>query len=192
MVSRVFSGAYFVLASIYCFVAYIPYTYLFLVKTPPYPWLTWFAVHGCAFYWLAFLATAMMLWPKKRPRWTAAVLILQAGIGIFFTLNNFLVTLQNEGVSYLYSILLLAPALAAFFIALAESKSKDKNADETAPAERKGTLLSYSNAILMATAAAMPSIASAGWQTWDAYRASVSLVARIDLFILVIAAHAGA
>jgi len=187
VISRVFYGAYFILASIYCFVAHIPYTYLFLIKTPPYPWLTWFANHGCVLYWLAFLATAIILWAKKRPRWTAAVLILQAGIGIFLTWNNFLVTVQDGGVAYLYSILLLAPALVAIFIDL--GASKEESSGTPASTERKASLFSYSNAILIAIAVAAPSIAGSGLQSWNEARTAPSVTAEIDVIIVVVVTH---
>jgi hypothetical protein len=43
---RIVSGIYFVLTSIYCLLAFLPYTFFFLIKAPPYSWMPWFAPSG--------------------------------------------------------------------------------------------------------------------------------------------------
>src|SRR5271169_6628721 len=51
-------GIYLVLTSIYCLLAFLPYTYFALIKAPAYSWMPWFAQHHRALYWLALLAAA--------------------------------------------------------------------------------------------------------------------------------------
>ena len=41
-------GTYFVLTSLYCLLAYLPYTFFFLIKSPPYAWMPWFVHHQAA------------------------------------------------------------------------------------------------------------------------------------------------
>ena len=65
-VLKFLAGAYFLLTSLYCLLAFIPYTYLFLVKEPPYPWLIWFIRHHSMLYWLAFGAMLYAWWPRRR------------------------------------------------------------------------------------------------------------------------------
>ena len=43
---RLVSGIDFVLTSIYCLLAFLPYTFFFLIKAPPYSWMPWFAPSG--------------------------------------------------------------------------------------------------------------------------------------------------
>ena len=49
-------GAYLVLTSIYCLLAFLPYTYFALIKSPAYAWMPWFAHHHGLLYWPALLA----------------------------------------------------------------------------------------------------------------------------------------
>ena len=52
-------GIYLVLTSIYCLLAFLPYTYFALIKAPAYSWMPWFAHHHRPLYWLALLAAAV-------------------------------------------------------------------------------------------------------------------------------------
>ena len=47
------SGTYFVLTSLYCLLAFLPYTFVAFIKTPPYAWMPWLAHHQAALYWSA-------------------------------------------------------------------------------------------------------------------------------------------
>jgi hypothetical protein len=52
---RLASGTYFVLASVYCLLAFLPYTFCALIKAPPYPWMPWFVRHQGGLYWVRSL-----------------------------------------------------------------------------------------------------------------------------------------
>ena len=54
-------GIFLVLTSIYCLLAFLPYTYFALIKAPAYSWMPWFAHHHRPLYWLALLAAAIAL-----------------------------------------------------------------------------------------------------------------------------------
>ena len=56
---RLLVGMYFVLTSIYCLLAFLPYTFYFLIKAPPYAWMPWFVRHQAGLYWIA---SAAALW----------------------------------------------------------------------------------------------------------------------------------
>ena len=47
---RLVSGIYFVLTSIYCLLAFLPYTFFFLIKARPYAWMPWFVRHQATLY----------------------------------------------------------------------------------------------------------------------------------------------
>ncbi len=148
---RIFGAAFFVFASVFCFAAFIPYTFLFLVKNPPYPWLFWFASHGRLLYWCAFAASTSGVWGHRRSRFIQGALISQAAIGLLFTYKNALLTLENNWTAYVWGIALPLPMLVANIrVFLAETK-EDTSADH-------GTLLSYSNSLGVAALAALLSV----------------------------------
>ena len=61
-------GIYLVLTSIYCLLAFLPYTYFALIKAPAYSWMPWFAHHHRPLYWLALLAAAVASRAGKKTR----------------------------------------------------------------------------------------------------------------------------
>ena len=59
-------GTYLVLTSIYCLLAFLPYTYFALIKAPAYSWMPWFAHHHTTLYWPALLAAAAANGAEKK------------------------------------------------------------------------------------------------------------------------------
>jgi hypothetical protein len=148
---RIFGAAFFVFASVFCFAAFLPYTYLFLVKNPPYPWLFWFAGHGRLLYWCAFAAAAAGVWRHRGNRVVRAALLSQAAIGLLFTYKNTLVNLENNWTAYAWGIALPIPMLIANVHAfLAETLEESTN--------DRASLLSYSNSLAVAALAALLSV----------------------------------
>jgi hypothetical protein len=84
---RLVSGIYFVLTSIYCLLAFLPYTFFFLIKAPPYSWMPWFVRHQATLYSVAASAAVAANWPlreawaKREHRFLiGAGLLLAAGV----------------------------------------------------------------------------------------------------------------
>ena len=46
---RLYAATYFVVASLYCLMVFIPFTYLFVIINPPYWWITEFAKYNLLF-----------------------------------------------------------------------------------------------------------------------------------------------
>lgn len=144
---RLFAGAYFVLTSLYCLLAFLPYTYFFLIKAPPYAWMPWFVRHQAALYWLAAAAALLAGWNLRDSwrghnwRFLASIAAFVLG-GIYLTLRPFLSTLDNSTAAYWWSLVALFPlALASLW---RPSDSKSSNPDGGA------NLVSYSAAVLIA------------------------------------------
>jgi phosphoglycerol transferase MdoB-like AlkP superfamily enzyme len=113
---KVVSAAYFLLTSVYCLLAYLPYTYYAVIKAPPNPWVPWFAIHHAQIYWMLLLCGACGYWSQKGT--SKFVIFFGASTvgGILLALHPFLPKLQSNFSAYAWSIAALAPMiLVAFF-----------------------------------------------------------------------------
>jgi Sulfatase len=118
---RLVSGAYFVVTSLYCLLAYLPYTYTAFIKTPPYAWMPWFAHHQAALFWLAAAMAIIGNWgmasPDDRrirdPRFGESRFIAGCGVlavcGMYLTARPFVPTLQSDRAAFWWSMAGLLP-----------------------------------------------------------------------------------
>ena len=108
------AGTYFVVTSLYCLLAFLPYTFAAFIKTPPYSWMPWLAHHQALLYWLA-IAAALISQSSLQVRWddkrTLAGIGLLAAGGVYVTLRPFLPALENNGAAYRWSLLSLLPLI---------------------------------------------------------------------------------
>jgi len=179
---KLLSGAYFIFASVYCFSACNSYTYLFLVKTPPYPWLSWVVDHGPLLYWLAFAAMSAAFWDERRNRVIVGGLLAQAAIGAVFTAKNLLANLENNWSAYVWSVAILLPML------LATAGRLNQPTSDEAPSSQS-TMFSYSTAIMIATLAAGLSLGGLLIRNYGETRTIALHAKEFDLMVLVVAAH---
>lgn len=104
-------GTYLVLTSVYCLLAFLPYTYVAVIKAPPYAWMPWFANHQALLYWLVLALFAITHWPKDR----GAGFFLIGGflglVGVYLVARPFLPGLQDNWAAYGWSLAALAPLL---------------------------------------------------------------------------------
>lgn len=108
---RFVAGAYFVLTSLYCLLAFLPYTFYFLIKSPPYAWMPWFARHHAALYWLAATAAVSAGW-NLRAAWRTkqhSFLAVLACAGIYVNLRPFLASIEDTRGAYWWSLGALIP-----------------------------------------------------------------------------------
>jgi hypothetical protein len=145
---RLFTGAYFVLTSIYCLLAFLPYTYFFLIKAPPYAWMPWFVRHQAALYWLAAGAALLAGWNLRDARRTRdwrffASIAALASAGIYLTLRPFLSTLQNSPAAYWWSLAAFSPLVLA-------SLWRSPNSNTSSVNNENAGMVPYSAAVLIA------------------------------------------
>jgi hypothetical protein len=100
-------GVYWTLTSLYCLLAYMPYTYCALIKAPPYAWMVWFVHYHVTLFWLALLAAAFAFYPQRKARWFYVLICVQIIFGIFLSFFPFIAGLQNNFIAYLWSIVSL-------------------------------------------------------------------------------------
>ena len=102
-------GIFLVLTSVYCLLAFLPYTYFALIKAPAYSWMPWFAHHHRPLYWLALLAAAIASQLGKKTRADALLFGTLALAGIYLAVRPFMPTLQNNWAAYWWSLIALLP-----------------------------------------------------------------------------------
>jgi hypothetical protein len=139
---KIVAGAYFVVTSLYCLLAFLPYTFCAFIKTPPYAWMPWLAHHQAALYWVA-IAAAMAaggpLLALRGKRRLAGAGLLAVG-GVYVTLFPFLSRLESNGAAYVWSLVSLIP-LAAIALGQSWSVPRDDGADGAASFGFSGAVL---------------------------------------------------
>ena len=149
---KVISGLYFVLTSLYCLLAFLPYTFFFLIKAPPYAWVPWFVHHQAALYWGAAGAAVAANW-RLRETWTTrprrfiigAVLLMV--VGLYLSFRPFLGTIEDTSRAYWWSVAALLPLVA---LALWRQVSGPLTAQQDDAPE-----LNYSGGLLIACVVSM-------------------------------------
>src|SRR5712675_2141396 len=109
-------AAYLLLTSVYCLLAYLPYTYYALIKAPPNAWMPWFVAHHIEIYWSLLLCAAGAYWSQKGTRRFAIFFGASTLGGILLAFRPFLPELKSDVSAYAWSIAPLIPiALIALF-----------------------------------------------------------------------------
>lgn len=104
-------GTYLLLTSLYCLLAFLPYTYCALIKAPPYEWMPWFVQHHALLYWLAWAAAAAAFWPGGKKRGHAAMFAALAVPGVYLALRPLLPGVQSDRAAYVAGLLALLPLI---------------------------------------------------------------------------------
>jgi len=165
-VLRFIAGTYFVLTSLYCLLAFLPYTYCAFIKAPPYPWMPWFTHHQAILYWIcagaaavAMRGTALREWKVSSPGFIATLSIV-ASIGIYLTARPFLPTVESNRAAYLWSLASLVPVIAM-------SVWRPSLARTTQPATTQPSLVfGYSSCLLVAVGVSVTYLIGTRIQTY--------------------------
>jgi hypothetical protein len=139
-------GTYLLLTSLYCLLAFLPYTYFALVKAPPYQWMPWFAQHHAWLYLLLWAAAALAYWPGKKTWWHTGTFVVLGLAGIYLLLRPFMPSVQSDRAAYIASLLALALLLLTSF--------SDASRRWLRWREGENGHLSYSTAVLAAVSIA--------------------------------------
>jgi arylsulfatase A-like enzyme len=185
---RLIVGTYFVLTSLYCLLAFLPYTYFFLIKAPAYAWMPWFVRHQSLLYWIAAAAATIANWRvrdsfRKKDRIFLAGIGLLAGIGTFLAVHPFLRTLEDNRATYWWS-------LAALFLLIGVTlwKQADNPRDvEKEDSDRRP--FAYSTGLLIAFIISMVSAVSARLQMYSETRQLSFRFADAELTLWTLLSH---
>ncbi len=152
---KVFFGAYFALTSLYCLLAFLPYTYYSLIKSPAYAWMPWFAQHHDLLFWVAVLAAAAAFQPLKKSATYIACFGVLGCLGIFLAVRPFLAVLGSNRTAYFGSVTALW--IVIFVVSLFGFQDSTGAEDEG----RIDAHLSFATGISLAAGAALLSVAGA-------------------------------
>ena len=152
-------GIFLVLTSIYCLLAFLPYTYFALIKAPAYSWMPWFAHHHRPLYWLALLAAAAASQLGKKTRADALLFGALTLAGIYLAVRPFMPTLQNNWAAYWWSLMALMPLTmtAAWDLRLHWPDAKNEHRDISLLEYSSGTVVAIAVALIYVAAAAVHS-----------------------------------
>jgi Sulfatase len=179
---RLASGTYFVLTSVYCLLAFLPYTFCALIKAPPYPWMPWFVRHQGGLYWVAISAVLIASWqPRKKnnDKPVALGLSVLAISGAYVTLRPFLPDLKSDSAAYGWSLAALGMQTALVLWQLFPGRSSGYDSpdkiDQNGPAEGSGLRpFRLSTALFVALVASLVYSAAAGIRLFFHNEASTS------------------
>jgi len=145
-------GIYLLLTSIYCLLAFLPYTYFALIKAPPYDWMPWFAHHQAALYFCALAGVAFTQWQGKKgpgfPLLFGALVV--AGFGL--AARPFLGSLRDDWAAYSWSLIALLPLV--LIAAMDVRRQWPAAVDENSQNEPRA-MLAYGSAVLIAMSVAI-------------------------------------
>ncbi|HKW19215.1 MAG TPA: sulfatase-like hydrolase/transferase [Terriglobales bacterium] len=193
-------AAYLVVTSVYCLLAFVPYTYLALVKAPPYAWIPWFVQHHAALFWLQIAVSMFAFYQRELRTAMALVCAAEIALAVYLTKTSMLASLQSNFAAFFWSLCFLF--IAVIFAALASSAHLRQ---KKTPGEAS-SLLAWPGFVLTGTIIAAAAIAgglllnyneSGRWQitTRDLEFSGWSLVTNVAVALLLFAllnlAHLG-
>jgi nitrate reductase NapE component len=158
---KIFFGACFALTSLYCLLAFLPYTYYSMIKSPAYAWMPWFAHHHDFLFWLALLAAAIAFRNAKNHLTYYICLGALACVAIFLALRPFLANVESNrtayfgGVAALWIVIVVVP-LCGF--------QGSPTGESEATVESN---LSYAAGTLLAAGAALLGVAGSHLRTYS-------------------------
>jgi hypothetical protein len=116
LIGRLAFNVFFILTSVYCLMAFHPFTYERVVKDQIIGWLTTFVRLHPLWYWMAqAVGVATLLPDLKRQRGRRAVigyLALAGASAVALTVHPVLSHLQNDRASLIWALVALTPLLA--------------------------------------------------------------------------------
>jgi hypothetical protein len=164
------SGTYFVLTSLYCLLAFLPYTFYFLIKAPAYAWMPWFVHHQAVLYWLAAAAAVAANWRfidswRNRDRRFLSGAGLLAVAGLYLSVRPFLPGLQDNRSAYWWALAALLPLIAvALWKEPGEALDHAEGTSDNRP-------FAYSGGLLIAFVVSMVYVAGARFHVYHETRA---------------------
>ena len=164
---KLLAGAYFALTSVYCLLAFLPYTYCGFIKAPPYSWMPWFVNHQAGLYWAAIAIAVAANWSlqdlrERNSRLLAGSALLIAA-GIYLTIHPFLPGLKDDRAAYFWSLASLLPLVGLSLWHFPNvQRLRAASGESATPRSRTGNnLYQYSVGLLIALIVSLVYIVSA-------------------------------
>ena len=119
--SKLGIGFFFLLTSLYFLLAYIPYTNIFFIHAPPYPWLTWFARHHAWLYGAVCVLTLFAFRQHRSSTWFRTGFWLQIAVGLWLASGSTILRIGNTWPAFVWSIVVLTPYTLMLIVDLREA-----------------------------------------------------------------------
>jgi len=149
-------GGFLLLSSLYCLLAFLPYTNSALIKAPPYDWVPWFVRHHWELCWLMLLVAFAAFYRSFARKALLLLFVPQALLVVSVSLVRFMPRVDTNWETYVWSLTMLSPlpVTTAFeFI----SRIKNGGPERTPP-----RILAHSTAVAVGIVTAVVWIAGAG------------------------------
>lgn len=192
---RLVAGTYFVLTSLCCLLAFLPYTYYFLIKAPPYAWMLWFVHHQAGLYWMAAAATVGANWRlgdswRRKDRRFLTGVACWAAFGMYVAFRPFLSTLEDNRAAYWWSLAALLPLVALAFWKHASSASdpERETSDNSSFGYSSGLLVALVVSLVYSAGARAQLYSESGAVRFRWADAELTLWSLVSHFVLAIAA----
>ena len=179
---KLYRAAYYVFASLYCFLAFIPYTYLFVVVNPPYRWMDTFAHHNVLLLWIAVAASAVSQWGRFSNGAVRVMFAAEFALAVIISIHSPISNIQSNATSLVWSMVFLLPSAVSAAYDLIQRAAATGG-------ENRTSSIAYSDAIYIGLLTGLISIAAPRLQ--GAIRAGFLLVQLHDaeLMFWVIVEH---
>ena len=100
LILKLIFSAFFLVTSLYCLLAFLPYTFHALIKAPPHAWIPWFAQHHAPLFCVASLAGAIA-WRDAASRMAYRICFgILSLVGIFLLIHPLLAKLESNQTAY--------------------------------------------------------------------------------------------
>lgn len=197
-------GGFLALTSLYCLLAFLPYTYYALIKAPAYSWVPFFVRHHALMFWIFSLGAAIAFRSAKNRLAYFVSFGIVGCTGIFLAVHPFLENLQSDRSAYWSGVVALW--LVILTVTLCGLQSMRPDADRNAHVEISSAMastphrslhLSYATAGALAAAIAVVSTVGTHirsyadtrlfhWRAADSYVAFWSLVTHVSVAIVLV------
>ena len=181
---RILWGSFLLFSSIYCLLAFLPFTYSALIKAPPYDWLPWFVSHHAMLYWVALAAAVLGYGPVFKSNTKSVLFTLQAAVGLCILVRPFLGSVHPDWRTYSWSLVTLA-----LVISIAAADAGRFLATQSA-AKGPALLLNYFTGVFVAVALALLWIAGAQLRLFGESHTSLFSLSFVEVTAWSVISHA--
>src|SRR5262249_48023759 len=135
------------LTSLYCVLAFVPYTYYAFIKAPAYEWMPWFVRNQAILYWVVLAGVVLAHRRRVFRSSPLAVFGSLIAVGVYVTAHPLLAFLHDDWRAYGWALAALAPLVAVAALDVVQHWPRGEEIDRQS--------LGYSNAVFVAVLVAL-------------------------------------
>src|SRR5215472_3847983 len=105
-------ASFLLVTSLYCLLAFLPYTFYALIKAPAYDWMPWLVRNYAYLYWITLAGLTWACWPERKGRGFTLLFSVLLLLGVFVTVHPVLASVQSNVAAYAWAAGSLLPIIA--------------------------------------------------------------------------------